>query len=198
MTLWNVLWWASKAMKLSFEQHWVIIHVLPWEGKLFSSLEMKESKSIHCQWFPHTSPHEIIAHLAPVAGEYGRLDSPWRVRSHLETSGQPKAGTVTITRPQSLWAQTHWQHDKKREGRDYTGKAIGLRWSRLFFINRDKDETREKNSLSYRGLSFLLQEASAFQWTESLAKLVKYFRKECVLNWKLKVQSKKEVLKGNK
>lgn len=37
----------------------------------------------------------------PVSGEYGRLDSRWRVRSHLETLGQPKAGTVTITQPWS-------------------------------------------------------------------------------------------------
>lgn len=43
----------------------------------------------------------------PVFGEYGRLDSLWRVRSHLETSGQPKAGTVTITLPQSQWAAAH-------------------------------------------------------------------------------------------
>ena len=35
----------------------------------------------------------------PAIGEYGRLVSQRRVRSHLETTGQPKAGTVTITQP---------------------------------------------------------------------------------------------------
>lgn len=64
----------------------------------------------------------------PVSGEYGRLDSPWRVRSHLETLGQPKAGTVTITRPQSLWALAYWQCNEKKLRRwDSTGKVVGLR-----------------------------------------------------------------------
>lgn len=65
----------------------------------------------------------------PVQGEYGRLDSLWRVRSHLETSGQPKAGTVTITRPQSLWAQTHWEHEKEMRRWDSAGEARGQRRS---------------------------------------------------------------------
>lgn len=47
---------------------------------------------------PHLSP---LPTRPPGSGGYGRLDSPWRVRSHLKTLGQPKAGTVTITQPLS-------------------------------------------------------------------------------------------------
>lgn len=66
----------------------------------FSSHYLDETKNVQ----PVTSSPLLstLPTRPPVSGEYGRLDSPWRVRSHLETPGQPKAGTVTITRPQSL------------------------------------------------------------------------------------------------
>lgn len=66
---------------------------------------MKQRKSTAKDFL---SPSSSLPRQHPVSGEYGRLDSPWRVRSHLQTLGQPKAGTVTITQPQSLWALTHW------------------------------------------------------------------------------------------
>lgn len=88
--------------------------------------------------------------LQPVSGEYGRLDSPWRVRSHLETSGQPKAGTVTITQPKSLWALPHWERDgKKWRRRDYTGEAVGLRRRGICVIINDQWWAKKgKSSLS--------------------------------------------------
>lgn len=81
----------------------------------------------------------------PVSGGYGRLDSPWRVRSHLKTLGQPKTGTVTITQPQSL--TKHLAKNSQR--RDLTGEVVGLRWRGIWVIIRD--EQKHKSTLFHSG-----------------------------------------------
>lgn len=81
----------------------------------------------------------------PVSGGYGRLDSPWRVRSHLKTLGQPKAGTVTITQPQSLTKHAA----KNSQRRDLTGEVVGLRWRGIWVIIRD--EQKHKSTLFHSG-----------------------------------------------
>lgn len=81
----------------------------------------------------------------PVSGGYGRLDSPWRVRSHLKTLGQPKAGTVTITQPQSLTKHA----EKNSQRRDLTGEVVGLRWRGIWVIIRD--EQKHKSTLFHSG-----------------------------------------------
>lgn len=67
--------------------------------KCLDKMWIKEEQNLNIPF-----PCSIYAHSAPVSGEYGRLVRPWRVRSHLQTLGRPKAGTVTITLPQSQWA----------------------------------------------------------------------------------------------
>ena len=127
----------------------------------------------------------------PVSGEYGRLDSPWRVRSHPETPGQPKTGTVTITLPQSLWAMTHWECDEKDSWSwDSTGKAAGLRRRGILVIINDQWWTREKKQpvSSTKLVLFGLKLASAVQWMtwRVWQTPLTNFRGKCVLNWKLK------------
>lgn len=127
----------------------------------------------------------------PVSGEYGRLDSPWRVRSHLKTPGQPKAGTVTITRPQSLWALTHREHNKRSLWRrDPTGNAVGLRWRGIQVIINDQWWAKErKQTASSTKLVLLgLKWASAVQWMSWKVWQIPLtnFWGTCVLNWKLK------------
>lgn len=83
------------------------------------------------------SPRAPLPTRPPVSGEYGRLDSPWRVRSHLETLGQPKAGTVTITPPQSPWALTRREElvkkglDRKSCWAEVKGNTCHYQWPML-------------------------------------------------------------------
>lgn len=134
---------------------------------VLTNVWMKQRKSTANDSPPLIAP---LPNRPPVLGEYGRLDSPWRVRSHLETPGQPKAGTVTITRPQSLWVQTHWEHDgKKLRRRDSTGGAVGPRWRGICVIINDQWWTKEKkqsvsptkSDLPKTGLCFSVNEVES-------------------------------------
>lgn len=117
--------------------------------------EKKSGPQLTCHMFgwnkrnlqPMISP-PLVAPMPtrpPVSGGYGRLDSPWRVRSHLKTLGQPKAGTVTITQPQSLTKHA----EKNSHRRDLTGEVVGLRWRRIWVIIRD--EQKHKSTLFHSG-----------------------------------------------
>lgn len=129
----------------------------------------------------------------PETGQYGRLDSLWRVRSHLQTPGQPKAGTVTITWPRSLWALTHHESDEKKRRRwSNTGKTIGLRQRGGSAILRRNDQLQVKE----RKQSFLVSVGSPWPKTgpccslsecsgESLVNIHTYFWEKFVLHWKL-------------
>lgn len=124
----------------------------------------------------------------PVSGEYGRLDSPWRVRSHFKTLGQPKAGTVTITQPRSPWAPAHKQCDEKElRRRDSTEKAVGLRQRGIRVIIDDQWRAKEqRQTVSSTNLVLSgLKQASSVQWMKWTAwqiPLTNFWRK-CDLNW---------------
>lgn len=155
---------------------------------VLTNVWMKQRKSA-ANDFP--SPCSTLPTRPTVSGEYGRLDSQWRVRSHLETPGQPKAGTVTITRPQSLWASTHWECDEKKSRRwDSTGKAVGLRRRGKCVIINDRRWAKErKQFVSSTKLVLLgLKEASADQWMKWRVWQIPLtnFWGKCVPNWKLK------------
>lgn len=167
---------------------------------MLTNVWMKQRKST-----ANVSP-PLIASLPiwpPVLGEYGRLDSPWRVRSHLETPGQPKAGTVTITRPQSLWVLTHWEHDgKKLRRRDSMGEAVGPRRRGICVIINDQWWDKEKKQSVSHTMSdlFRLKQASAFQWMKWRVWhiLLTSLWEKYALNWKLKVQFCMKNVEGKK
>lgn len=126
--------------------------------------------------------------LPPLKGEYGRLDSPWRVRSHLETPGQPKAGTVTITRPHSPWALAHWEHDEKKLRRwGSTETAVGLRRRGIRVIINDQWRAAQRES-STKLVLFNLKRVSAVQWMKWRVWQMPFtnFWGNCDPNWILK------------
>lgn len=104
------------------------------------------NKEIFSHWSPLLFYHPCpLDHL--YSGGYGRLDSPWRVRSHLKTLGQPKAGTVTITQP--LSQREHEEKNSHKVGRNRRGRwaEAGGTWIVL------SDDQKHERLLSQKGRS---------------------------------------------